>query len=220
MGRIDLKQAYRNHWAEYAAQSEMSDGIDAELAGPITDYYRDKRKKAVAALLDLDFEDSVLEVGAGPGGNLVAIAGKHPDMDVIGCDVNEAMCQAAAKNGARVVLSSQGKPIPFKTKGYHTVFTMTVLQSIEDAVDLEFLVSEICRVARVEIVIFEDVLRDHEPVGPTSPTYSVRPINAYCKLFDAEGWRCVDSTDIAGPRESLEVGRFYRIRYRQKGVLE
>jgi len=201
-------------WDDMALQDEKRHGKARFLSCPDTPYYEAKRDTAVAAMLKTDFSDlEVLEVGCGPGGNLIEIAEKHSDADITGCDTAREMFTFAKKNTAGMhnvtVKMSEPDTLPFENASFDMVLTMTTLQSIEDDADAEQIASEISRVTRGRVILFEDMF--DSGIGPSSITYTLRRISFYGDLFHGLGFHTDSLERIAGPREKLDIGGFYEM---------
>lgn len=183
------------YWNQVAREIER--GGSPVLAGDDDPYYRYKRRKFVRRFLDtLDLRGkSVLEVGFGPGGNLHAIAGRGGCRQIIGVDIAQTMCDLARRNLGNAaesvtLLRTDGEELPFRDRAIDTVFTVTVLQHSTHEAPLRRLVSEICRVARHEVVIIEDIGEDTALYGDVAVIG--RPVDAYRSLFGDAGFALSD----------------------------
>lgn len=147
------------YWNEVAGKiSRREEGHF--IAGDDEPYYRYKRRKFLQIFNSIDLHNKeVLEVGCGPGGNL-AVAVKQNPSRLVGADLSGQMLALAKKN-------LEGKPVelhlipdhrfPFTDDSFDTVFTSTVLQHTTTETELAATVSEMCRVSRSDVYIFERI---------------------------------------------------------------
>ena len=100
---------------------------------------------------------SCLEVGCGPGGNLVALQSLGPAR-LVGADISQTMVDLArATTGGSVEITKiDGRVLPFDDNEFDVVFCATVLMHNIDDVTVP-LVAEMCRVASRNVVLFEEV---------------------------------------------------------------
>lgn len=179
---------------------------DRELAGDDSPVYRYKREKLLRWLRQVPVADKeVLEVGCGPGGNLSVLQDGRPRR-LVGCDLAPAMVELARTQvGDNVELNVvDGRTLPYPAQGFDIVLTVTVLQhNREDA--MTALLSEICRVSRGRVYLFEDVSSRHVSRG----SMFFRPVNAYEAVCNASGFRLVAAQPI-GVHVSEAAGRFLR----------
>ena len=81
-------------------------------------------------LSTIDFNNkNVLEVGCGPGGNLIEVLKKNPK-NLQAVDISENMVKLATKNtlGKVAIHKINGTKFPFDDKTFDIIFTATVLQ--------------------------------------------------------------------------------------------
>jgi SAM-dependent methyltransferase len=182
----------RVYWSRVGLEIRRRGG--SYLAGDDNPLLRYKRSKFLREFLDgVDFRARVvLEVGCGPGGNLLHIAERHDPARLVGVDIAAAMRELAADNLRRYgdlveILETDGRTLPLGDRSVDLAFTVTVLQHVTDAGMFGALVREICRVARDEIVIMEDIGTTREAGGQGS--WVGRTVETYRGAFAAHGFR-------------------------------
>lgn len=149
------------------------------IAGDEEPYYRYKRNKFLKLLNSISFKDKkVLEVGSGPGGNLLEIY-QHNPKEVFGADISRQMIDISRTNvGDRriTIVKTNGKKLSFPDNCFELTFTSTVLQHISDEDVLEELIKEMCRISESDIYIFERIekknKRNESNIGRTIEEYS------------------------------------------------
>jgi SAM-dependent methyltransferase len=141
----------------------MQRGHESAVAGDDNPFFRYKRKKFLHKFLHtLDFDSKVvLEVGCGPGGNLVEIVQRCAPKKIIGVDISQIMIEIAKRNLARHNTAAElykvdGVELPFADRSIDLSYTVTVLQHNTNGGALRALVGEICRVTKETIVLMED----------------------------------------------------------------
>ncbi len=147
------------YWSEVAKRIRERHGQNV-IAGDDEPYYRYKRKRFLEMLDSLDVKDkSVLEIGHGPGGNLRFIYEKRPSR-LEGVDISSDMVEMATKNleGRKIGLTKiNGTQLPFEDQTFDLVFSATVLQHNTDEEMMAKLLTEMCRVSKHRVVLFERV---------------------------------------------------------------
>lgn len=167
------------------------------IAGDDEPYYRYKRKKFLRLFHTINFRDKrVLEIGPGPGGNLLE-ALKHEPQELSGLDISEEMVVLAQQNlsGKKVTIEQlKDQKINFPENYFDLSFTSTVLQHTTDEHMLTNLVREICRVSRHDIYIFERI----EKRRKGNELNMGRTVSEYEQLFGRFGFelRRVEFLDI------------------------
>jgi SAM-dependent methyltransferase len=134
---------------------------------------------------------SILEVGCGPGGNLTAMVDQGP-RKLVGCDISPSMIAVAQRNTSKRVplVQIDGHRMPFATGSFDVTFTVTVLQHIDDPHLLDDLVSEMARVTRTWVFLFEDTSRK----AKIQPGYARRPVEFYAHRLGPLGFRLEGQT--------------------------
>ena len=106
-------------------------------------------------LTSVNFNDKkVLEIGCGPGGNLVDILKVFKPASINGVDISNNMVALAAKNlsdkGVKIT-KIDGLILPFEDNSIDIVFSATVLQHNTDEKMLFQIISEMARVAKKKL---------------------------------------------------------------------
>lgn len=157
------------------------------IAGEDDPFYRYKRQLFLRLFDRLDFAGkTVLEIGSGPGGNLLQAHSKGAK-SVTGVDVSQQMVSLARENlqGKNIeVIKINGRDLPFPDRTFDLVFTSTVLQHNVDETALIALVNEIARVAAAKIVLFERI----EKRIKGNATTTGRPVTYYQQLLTKHGF--------------------------------
>jgi ubiquinone/menaquinone biosynthesis C-methylase UbiE len=165
------------------------------IAGDDEPYYRYKRRRFLELLNTIDFSGrNVLEIGSGPGGNLDFVFSKGCKK-ITGVDISKQMVSLSKEllAGKEIgVLKINGRDLPFADKSFDTVFTSTVLQHNTNEDVLYQLISEICRAAKDEVLLFERIeskIKGHESnLG--------RPIAYYESLLSAHNFKLAGSYSL------------------------
>lgn len=158
------------------------------IAGDDEPYYRYKRKRFLKLLKSFNYSGkSVLEVGSGPGGNLLEILNTFEPKEVTGVDISETMVKLASTNLKSFnvnILKVDGNFLPFEDNSFDVVFTATVLQHNTNESMLRSNIGEICRISNGEVLIFErienEILGDDLCLG--------RPVDYYKQIFEENGY--------------------------------
>lgn len=166
------------------------------VAGDDDPYYRYKRRKFLRRFLaTLDVAGQrVLELGCGPGGNLLELVQRGP-ASLTGIDISSSMLSLARRTvqGLPVELKkTDGEHLPLEDLSVDTAFTVTVLQHNVDPVGLGRVIAELCRVTGLRIVLFEDT-----GVAVTASEGSAaisRPVETYRAEFERNGFRLESTT--------------------------
>lgn len=181
------------YWSEVSELiKQRSD--DNIIAGDDEPYYRYKRDRFLEMLNTIKFDGkNVLEVGCGPGGNLIEVLKKNPKT-LQAVDISENMVQLATKNtsGKVMIHKINGTVFPFKDNTIDIIFTATVLQHNTNENMLTQLISEICRVSNDKICIFERV----ESKIKGDELCLGRPVHYYENIFKSNGFQLIDKEFI------------------------
>ncbi len=175
------------YWSRVAQEIEQRASGEL-LAGDNEPYYDYKRKKFLKMLHSLDFQDkSVLEIGCGPGGNLIELLKRSPER-IQGVDISSDMIRIAEKNtqGTHIhVQKIDGTSLPFENDSFDIVFTATVLQHNSDDEMMKRILQEACRVSREKVVLFEklDSKRSGDDLCVARP---IKQYEAICKPLGFE----------------------------------
>ena len=138
------------YWSEVAERIESREEHNV-IAGDDEPYYRYKRQEFLRLLSKLDFNGkNVLELGAGPGGNIEAVLEKYTPKSITDADISDAMLRIAQKNITNPIVhfvKTNGTTLPFQASKFDLTYTATVLQHNTDAIMLKQIIAELCRVS-------------------------------------------------------------------------
>jgi ubiquinone/menaquinone biosynthesis C-methylase UbiE len=179
------------YWSEVAERIDNRDGRNV-IAGDDEPYYRYKRVRFLEMLRTLDFNDrKVLELGAGPGGNLEFIMANYKPKSLTDADISAKMLEIAAsniKNPSVQFVKIDGQHLPFDDLTFDFTFTATVLQHNTDDKMLRQIIGELCRVSSDKIAIFEKI---EQSIKGDSLCIG-RPTSYYAELFGQHGFKLVE----------------------------
>jgi ubiquinone/menaquinone biosynthesis C-methylase UbiE len=174
------------YWDDVAKHIREREGSNL-IAGDDEPYYRYKRSLFLQLFSGLQVRDrSVLEIGSGPGGNLLQLK-QMGCKKVAGADISSNMIALAQRSLGEhaIIRKTDGVSLPFENRSYDLVFTSTVLQHNTDEGKLILLIKDMARVAKEEIVLFERIektVRGHESnLG--------RPVSYYANLLNSCGFK-------------------------------
>jgi SAM-dependent methyltransferase len=182
------------YWSRVAIDIRKR-GPDNYVAGDDNPFYRYKRRKFLARFLgSIDFDSKVvLEVGPGPGGNLLQII-RAGAKRVIGIDISKQMLDLAAETlrGQETnvqLLKTDGEHLPLANNSANLTLTVTVLQHNTDTSMFQRLIGEICRVTEGTVVLIEDT--SNGAVVPSGSAVA-RPVSIYEAECRKHGFRLAD----------------------------
>lgn len=183
------------YWSQIATRITNREGRNI-IAGDDEPYYRYKRSKFLKLLSTVDFnEKNILELGAGPGGNIEYILSNFKPKSITDADISSKMLEIASKNVKSNIASFvkiDGEHLPFEDKKFDVSFTATVLQHNTDERMLKQIISELCRVSNEKIVIFEKI----EPQVKGTDLCLGRPVNYYADIFKKHGFKLIETEFI------------------------
>jgi ubiquinone/menaquinone biosynthesis C-methylase UbiE len=182
------------YWTEVGKRIASREEGQNVVAGDDEPYYRYKRERFLEMLNEVDFaQKSVLEIGSGPGGNLIEVAKKQPKR-LVGADISAQMIDLARNKVPKNVelIKVNGLELPFEDKTFDIVFTATVLQHNTDETMLKALMKEISRVSRKQVFLFERI--ENEIIGDEL-CYG-RPISYYSSVMQSEGFKLATESFI------------------------
>jgi len=190
------------YWSQVGQRIEERENGKNIIAGDDEPYYRYKRKEFLKLLNEYGFENkSVLEIGHGPGGNLIEIH-KHKPKRLSGVDISEQMVKLA-KNKIPAGIEVQkinGTELPFADEEFEIVFTATVLQHNTDEKMLKKIMKELSRVSKDKVLLFErienSIKGDDLCLG--------RPVEYYASIMNDYGFK-LKSTKFINIRSSYYV---------------
>jgi SAM-dependent methyltransferase len=161
------------------------------VAGDDEPFYRYKRNKLLKLLNRINFTNKkVLEVGSGPGGNLLEIYKQHPAV-LYGADISKEMIELSQKNTGKrniPIVKTNGCDLPFSAGYFDMVVTITVLQHITDEKILNTLIENMCRVSIDDIYIFERIERKKT----VAERNTGRTVNEYSGFFNRNNFTLND----------------------------
>lgn len=179
------------YWSDLARRtSAQKYGV---VAGDVEPFYEYKRAKFLELFRNIDFQNKkVLEVGCGPGANLIEIMKLNP-AELKAVDISHEMISEAKRNTKEKVeiIKTNGVEIDFLDQYFDVVFTVTVLQHNTDEPMLEKLIDSICRVSGSDVYLFERI--EHRIKG--NELNMGRPISYYSNLMDKHGFN-IQSVDF------------------------
>lgn len=146
----------RSYWDGVGERLARRVEGDRSLAGEASPFYAVKRSMFLARLLAPAIggdDQTVLEVGCGPGGNLEWL--EERGVPSYGLDLSGAMLQAARRRGSTRLVQGDASAMAFASEAFDTVITVTVLQHNDDAAARSIL-TELARVAKSRLHLFED----------------------------------------------------------------
>jgi ubiquinone/menaquinone biosynthesis C-methylase UbiE len=184
-----------SYWSRVADEIQ-SRGNGNSVAGDDNPFLRYKRSKFLRRFLStLDVSGrTVLEVGCGPGGNLLELAPLKPE-SLIGVDISAHMLALATKNLDRFsveLMKTDGQNLPLGDRSVDLAYTVTVLQHNVDAAGVARLIGELCRVTADQIVIMEDT--GHTATAREDSSFIARPVEAYITGFERLGFQLQSRT--------------------------
>ncbi len=190
-----------SYWSEVARRIKQRNGANV-IAGDDEPFYRYKRQQFLGLLHGVDFKGkSVLEIGCGPGGNLVEVFDHHPSR-LVGVDISQEMADIARGNvdPSVEIIKVNGTTLPFRDGEFDIVFTATVLQHNTDEAMLRQIMNELCRVSRDQVFLFE---RIEDTILGDELCYG-RPVSYYADILMQNGFQ-LESKSFINIRVSYYV---------------
>jgi ubiquinone/menaquinone biosynthesis C-methylase UbiE len=178
-----MKNMYvpETYWDTVAGELQQRPGSKF-IAGDVDPFYIYKRKKFLRFFSSISFSSKkVIEIGPGPGGNLLEIYKQQP-AHLTGADISGQMldlCKLhiAGKNIELVKIN--GKDLCFEPGYFDIAITSTVLQHVTDDAMLSALIKDICRITKSDIYIFERIEKRYKKNNSNAG----RTIEAYEDIF-------------------------------------
>ncbi len=205
------------YWSAVAKRIDIrNDGVF--MAGDDEPYYRYKRACFLKKLNAIDFKGkSVLEVGCGPGGNLLEVLKHHPNK-LAGADLSEKMILLAQSHlpPAVEIIKSSPTSIPFGDDSFEIVFTATVLQHNTDHTMFNTLLHEIARISSKRIFLFERV----EKTERGNELCVGRPISSFAEVLMDQGFKLIKAENLNIRISYLMAGltrKFFNKKNRMEG---
>lgn len=182
------------YWTEVGKRIEAREKGENVIAGDDEPYYQYKRLKFLQLLNQINFQNkNVLEIGCGPGGNLIEIH-KHKPNKLVGVDISSQMVQLAINKvplGIEII-KINGTELPFDDQSFDTVFTATVLQHNTDEIMLKKIMKELCRLSAEKVYLFERI--ESEIKG--NELNLGRPISYYSSIMKENGFQLISEKFI------------------------
>jgi SAM-dependent methyltransferase len=188
-GTTDGTTRVREYWTRVGDEI-LRRSDSATIAGDDTPFQRYKATRCAELFSGISVRDrSVLEIGCGPGGNLMSLSALEPRR-LVGCDISPSMLTAARRNTAGRVPMVQidGVRLPWPSASFDVAFTVTVLQHDDDDAMLTGLLAELARVTTTWIYLFEDTAR----VEKADAGYVRRPVDWYATQLLPLGFTLTD----------------------------
>ena len=203
------KESYHpeEYWSDVGQRIEERENGMNIIAGDDEPYYRYKRREFLKLLNEVAFEGkSVLEIGHGPGGNLLEVW-KHNPKSLNGVDISDQMVKLA-RNKIPKEISVQkidGTSLPFEDNTFDIVFTATVLQHNTDDQMLRTIMAEISRVSKDKVILFERI----ENTIKGDELCLGRPVSYYASIMKEGGFE-LESSKFINIRTSYYVSGVIR----------
>lgn len=181
------------YWTEVAKRIKSRKDKNV-IAGDDEPFYRYKRKRFLKLLNSINFNGkSVLELGCGPGGNLLEVWGRSPKR-LVGVDISSEMINLSREKLSKEIelVKIDGVTLPFKDQEFDYVFTATVLQHNTDEKMLKQIMAEICRVSKEKVVLFE---RIENTIKGDELCYG-RPVAYYNEICNSHGFKLINTEFI------------------------
>ena len=183
------------YWSEVAERINAREGHNI-IAGDDEPYYRYKRERFLRLLKNIDFNDkNILELGAGPGGNIEFILTHFSPKSITDADISAKMLEIASqniKNSNVKFVKTDGQHLAFDNLNFDLSFAATVLQHNTDEKMLFQIIAELCRVTNDKIVIFEKI----ESYIKGDELCLGRPVQYYAKAFEKYGFQLIETEFI------------------------
>ena len=176
------------YWSDVANRMSKRDR-NAIIAGDDEPFYEYKRRRFLDLLKEVNYTGKdVLEIGCGPGGNLVELIKLGP-RSLSGVDISSAMLSIAKENLPPTIKLSKtnGTELPYTDNEFDIVFSVTVLQHNTDENSLRMLMESMCRVSCHKVFLFERI----EPSVRGTALNHGRPIDFYTDIMRSYGFRLV-----------------------------
>jgi SAM-dependent methyltransferase len=162
------------------------------LSGDDDPFHEYQRRKMLRRFLDtLDVTgQTVLEVGCGPGGNLLHLQRYHPRR-TIGVDISSRMLDLARqrlRDHPQVeLLKTDGRRIDLDDCIADVTITVTVLMHITDDEMFHRLIAELCRLTSQRLVLIEHTTRDGPALIAADRHGIRRSVGDYAEAVAAHG---------------------------------
>jgi len=182
------------YWTEVGKRIKERDQGENVIAGDDEPYYRYKRERFLELLKTVEVSNkSILEIGCGPGGNLVELLQTNAK-SLAGVDISQQMVELAKqKLPSKVEITKvNGTVLPFEDNTFDIVFSATVLQHNTDDTMMRSLMGEMSRVSKSKVIIFERI--EQEIKG--DDLCLGRPISYYSAIMKENGYELLTKEHI------------------------
>lgn len=182
------------YWSEVGARIKERENGQNVIAGDDEPYYRYKRRRFLELLHEVTYTGkSVLEIGHGPGGNLLEVWSHQPKR-LHGVDISDQMVALArAKISSEIqVQKVNGTALPYADGEFDIVFSATVLQHNTDDEMLRQLMSEMARVSSDQVILYERV----EATIKGDDLCLGRPVDYYSSIMQPHGYSLTSTKPI------------------------
>lgn len=183
------------YWTKVGKRIKERENGENVIAGDDEPFYRYKRKRFLELLNGVDITDkSILEIGNGPGGNLLELSRKNKAKKLTGVDISDEMVALARKKLPEDIdiHKINGVELPFEDKTFDIVFTATVLQHNTDETMLKKIMKELSRVSADKVYLFErleqKIKGDELCMG--------RPVSYYNEIMKENGFKLISKEHI------------------------
>lgn len=215
-----MKEQYHpeTYWTEVGKRIKQRDDGENIIAGDDEPYYRYKRERFIELLQAVEVTGrSVLEVGCGPGGNLLELHRKNP-AKLTGADISAEMITLAKNKLPEEVdiIKINGTELPFADDSFDIVFTATVLQHNTDETMLRKIMKEIGRVSAEKVYLFERI----EKTVKGDALCLGRPVSYYSAIMEENGFTLRSQENInirASYYVSGAIRKLFNPRNRKEG---
>ncbi len=199
-----MKEKYHpeQYWTEVGKRIQAREDGKNVIAGDDEPYYRYKRNRFLELLHAVDFKGkSVLEIGCGPGGNLLEVLKRQPNQ-LTGVDISSQMVGLAKSKlpDSVNIVKINGTKLPFADQLFDIVFTATVLQHNTDEAMLKQIMAELSRVSADRVFLFE---RIESEIKGDELCYG-RPVDYYSAIMKKNGFE-LTSKEFINIRTSYYV---------------
>lgn len=203
------------YWSKVAKKIEKRKDGKFIACGKTDAYWIYHRNKFIESFRKIDMSEyfTILEVGCGPGGNLLELT-QLGGGEIYGVDISEEMCRLAKGNLTNYnnvnICRIDGNTVPFKDNVMDLVFTVTVLQHVMNDEMLRNIMCEICRVSKKTIILYENIVPEYKYTSPTVDDSVVsvsRPITYYQNIMEEFGWKLIDG-DFIRTRASYIIAHY------------
>lgn len=190
-----MKKLVQSFFSKLPHHFRHPKGFLGRLVGRRMDEINDSQNEWIIPLLDIQKDDTILEIGFGTGKTIQKLTKLMPDGKIAGLDASETMLKVASKRNRHSIKSGQATlhvgdvtSLPFKENSFDTVFEVHVLYFIED---LKKAFEEIRRVLRKDGTV---VLYFAYPAGKEKPGFTWRSPEEIIHTLKQAGFKKIRHT--------------------------